>query len=197
MTLFNEYLTNEYGGGQYFTPEEDELFKERTYDSLKELEKLGWKVEWEQPSFSGTLYRLWNDGRSRVLYLSEKKLFQGKATIGKLQAAQNRLKILRHRGAPKEEIFKQGDIIAAISKELRASEEYGELFESRNPKKGDVFIRTSGPSKGKDFVVVKVGTGMGSDKYITLHLKAENKTRDIKFKDFFNMIDKGELKEKR
>ena len=45
MTLFNEYLTNEYGGGQYFTPEEDELFKERTYDSLKELEKLGWKVE--------------------------------------------------------------------------------------------------------------------------------------------------------
>ena len=197
MTLFNEYLINEYGGGQYFTPEENELFKERTYDSLKELEKLGWKVEWEQPSFSGTLYRLWNDGRSRVLYLSEKKLFQGKATIGKLQAAQNRLKILRHRGAPKEEIFKQGDIIAAISKELRASEEYGDLFESRNPKKGDVFVRTSGPSKGKDFVVVKVGTGMGSDKYITLHLKAENKTRDIKFKDFFNMIDKGELKEKR
>ena len=92
MTLFNEYLINEYGGGQYFTPEENELFKERTYDSLKELEKLGWKVEWEQPSFSGTLYRLWNDGRSRVLYLSEKKLFQGKATIGKLVAAQNRLK---------------------------------------------------------------------------------------------------------
>lgn len=196
MTLFEEYLTNEYGGGQYFTPEEDVLFKERTYDSLKKLEKLGWKVEWEQPSFSGTLYRVWNDGRSRALYLSEKKLFQGKATIGKLVAAQNRLKILRSRGASKEEIFKQGDIIAAISKGLRESEEYN-LAESRNPKKGDVFVRTSGPSKGKDFVVVKVGTGMGSDKYITLHLKAENKTRDIKFKDFFNMIDKGELKEKR
>ena len=129
MGLLEEYLTNELGGGQYFSPEEDELFKERTYDSLKKLEKLGWRIEHEQPSFSGTLYRLWNNGRSRVLYLSEKKLFTGKATIGKLVSAQNRLKLLRARGASKEEIIQQANVLAAISKALREDEEYKELFE--------------------------------------------------------------------
>ncbi len=132
MALFEEYLTNEYGGGQYFTPEEDELFKERTFDSLKKLEELGWRVEHEQPSFSGILYRLWNNGRSRVLYLNEKKLFKGKATIGKLVAAQNRLKMLRSRGAPKEEIIQHSNMLAAISKELRKNEEYRELFEEED-----------------------------------------------------------------
>ena len=121
MGLFEEYLTNEYGGGQYFTPEEDALFKERTYDSLQKLEKLGWEVEWSQPSFSGTLYRLWNEGRSRALYLSEKKLYKGKATIQKYLDARNRLKIMRHRGAPKEDLMAQAALINQLGKDLKES----------------------------------------------------------------------------
>lgn len=118
---FEEFLTNEYGGGQYFTPEEDELFKERTYDSLKKLEKMGWKVEWSQPSFSGTLYRLWNEGRSRALYLSERKLYKGKATVGKFVDAQKRLKLLRHREAPMSQISQQVELIKQLKQDLSES----------------------------------------------------------------------------
>lgn len=129
MALFREYLTNETGGGNYYTPEEDELFREKTFDALAKLEEMGWRIEEEEPYLSGTLYQLWSNGRERLLYLSEKKLYKGKATIGKYIAAQQRMKILRHRGAPKEELWQQAELISQLGKALRESEEHSELFE--------------------------------------------------------------------
>lgn len=129
MALFEEYLTNESGGGDYYSPEEDELFKEKSFDALAKLEELGWRIHNEEQYLSGTLYKLWSNGRSRTLYLSEKKLYKGKATIGKYVAAQNRMKILKHRGAPKEDLWQQAELISQLGKDLRASEEYGNIFE--------------------------------------------------------------------
>jgi len=65
---FEKYLI-ESGGGQYFSPEEEKLFSEKTKEALNKLLKMGWKIQFEQPSASGTLYRLWDKGRSRALYL--------------------------------------------------------------------------------------------------------------------------------
>lgn len=60
---------NERLGGQYFTPEEENLFNQHTKEALDALVKMGWEVHKKMPSASGTVYWLWDKGRSRTIYL--------------------------------------------------------------------------------------------------------------------------------